>query len=194
ARCTPQVCEFGLTSPLLLDRPSAAKTGTTNAWTDNWTVGYTPQIISGVWVGNADRSPMRHVIGVTGAAPIWHDFMERAFKLLKLPKIWYVAPGSVVTTNRCTLPGSRAVSYGAADITLATSPPPLCALPERGFMPLKCPPARLLPNLQCAATPYTYTYGYGSQNQPYTYYSQSGSAQPNAFGSPSPQGNVPASP
>ncbi len=61
---------------LNLGRPAAAKTGTTTDWRDNWTVGYTPELVVGVWTGNADNSPMIQVSGITGAAPIWHDVME----------------------------------------------------------------------------------------------------------------------
>lgn len=102
ARCTVQVCEFGLVSPLLLSHPAAAKTGTTNSFTDNWTEGYTPQIVTGVWAGNADRSPMVNVIGVTGAAPIWHDYMEGAFKILNLPPVPFIPPPNVFHTPQCT--------------------------------------------------------------------------------------------
>ncbi len=71
---------FGEGSPLHLSRPAAAKTGTTTDWRDNWTVGYTPDLVVGVWAGNADNAPMRHVTGVAGAAPIWHDVMETLLK------------------------------------------------------------------------------------------------------------------
>ena len=71
---------FGEGSPLQLSRPAAVKTGTTTDWRDNWTVGYTPDLVVGVWAGNADNQPMRHVSGVTGAAPIWHDIMEELLK------------------------------------------------------------------------------------------------------------------
>ncbi|MBU0704665.1 MAG: PBP1A family penicillin-binding protein [Chloroflexi bacterium] len=71
---------FGEGSALRLSRPAAAKTGTTTDWRDNWTVGYTPDLVVGVWAGNADNSPMNHVSGVTGAAPIWHDVMEELLK------------------------------------------------------------------------------------------------------------------
>ncbi len=57
------------------DRPIAAKTGTTNNFRDNWTVGYTPQLATAVWVGNNDNSEMKDVTGLSGAAPIWHDVM-----------------------------------------------------------------------------------------------------------------------
>jgi len=57
------------------DRPIAAKTGTTNNFRDNWTVGFTPQLVTAVWVGNNDNEPMKDVTGLSGAAPIWHDVM-----------------------------------------------------------------------------------------------------------------------
>ena len=71
---------FGAGSPLHLSRPAAAKTGTTQDWRDNWTIGYTPDLVVGVWAGNADNEPMRHISGVTGAAPIWRDVMEEILK------------------------------------------------------------------------------------------------------------------
>ncbi|NOZ27761.1 MAG: penicillin-binding protein 1C, partial [Chloroflexi bacterium] len=71
---------FGASSVLHLSRPAAVKTGTTTDWRDNWTVGYTPDLVTGVWVGNPDNEPMIGVSGVTGAAPIWHDFMELALR------------------------------------------------------------------------------------------------------------------
>jgi penicillin-binding protein 1C len=67
---------FGLNSALNLDRPAAAKTGTTTNFHDNWTIGYTPDLVVGVWVGNANYQPMRDVTGLTGAGPIWHQFMR----------------------------------------------------------------------------------------------------------------------
>jgi 1A family penicillin-binding protein len=69
---------FGQNNPLNLSRPAAAKTGTTDDWRDSWTLGYTPELVAGVWVGNADNSPMDRVTGSQGAGPIWHNFMERA--------------------------------------------------------------------------------------------------------------------
>ncbi|MDQ2887401.1 MAG: transglycosylase domain-containing protein [Chloroflexota bacterium] len=56
----------------------AAKTGTTDDFKDNWTLGFTPDVVVGVWTGNADDEPFgRNVIGITGAAPIWHSIIER---------------------------------------------------------------------------------------------------------------------
>ncbi|QBD79313.1 glycosyl transferase family 51 [Ktedonosporobacter rubrisoli] len=55
----------------------AAKTGTTDQFVDNWTIGYTPDVVVGVWAGNADNTTMVNVSGVSGAGPIWHSVMER---------------------------------------------------------------------------------------------------------------------
>ena len=81
---------YGPNSPLKLSRPAAAKTGTTNNYTDAWTVGYTPQIATGVWMGNSDYTQMNAMWGGRGAAPIWHDIMEYAHK--DLPKVDFVEP------------------------------------------------------------------------------------------------------
>lgn len=55
----------------------AAKTGTSDSKRDNWTFGYTPEFVAGVWVGNNDNSPMHPSLasGITGAAPIWNKIM-----------------------------------------------------------------------------------------------------------------------
>lgn len=73
---------FGTNSVLALPFPAAAKTGTTNDFRDNWTVGYTPDLAVGVWVGNADYTPMQNTTGLTGAAPIWAEFMQLAEQAL----------------------------------------------------------------------------------------------------------------
>lgn len=58
----------------------AAKTGTTDSYADSWTVGYTPEITVGVWMGNNDRSKMGQISGIEGAAYVWHDIMEGTIK------------------------------------------------------------------------------------------------------------------
>lgn len=68
---------FGDKLDLSNDRPAAVKTGTTDDYRDNWTMGFTTDYTVGVWVGNTDNHPMnKGVTGVTGAAPIWRDVME----------------------------------------------------------------------------------------------------------------------
>ncbi|MFA6530033.1 MAG: penicillin-binding protein [Patescibacteria group bacterium] len=70
---------FGAKNFLTLgDRPVAAKTGTTNDFHDAWTIGYTPSLVAGVWVGNSDNKAMKgKADGSVLAAPIWHDFMAK---------------------------------------------------------------------------------------------------------------------
>jgi len=70
---------FGTNNYLTLgDRPVAAKTGTTNDFHDAWTIGYTPSLVAGVWVGNSDNKAMKgKADGSILAAPIWHDFMAK---------------------------------------------------------------------------------------------------------------------
>jgi peptidoglycan glycosyltransferase len=71
---------FGASNPLEVSRQAAVKTGTTNDFRDNLTVGYTRYVAIGVWAGNKDGHPMRDVLGITGAAPIWHEAMELIFQ------------------------------------------------------------------------------------------------------------------
>jgi penicillin-binding protein 1A len=71
-----------------LDRPAAGKTGTTQDFHDAWFVGYTADLVAGVWIGNDDNSPMRHVTGGTLPAHVWHNFMvaaEQGKPVLPLP-------------------------------------------------------------------------------------------------------------
>jgi membrane peptidoglycan carboxypeptidase len=92
---TARYHEFGPGNPLELDRPAAAKTGTTDSFRDNWTIGYTPYLAVGVWAGNSDNSIMQNVIGITGAGPIWHDVMEHASQLYHYPPTDFPRPDNV---------------------------------------------------------------------------------------------------
>lgn len=69
---------FGIDNALRLPFPVAAKTGTSRAHIDNWTVGYTKERTVGIWVGNFDGTPMRDVSGITGAGPLFRRVMIRA--------------------------------------------------------------------------------------------------------------------
>jgi len=114
---------FGADSALYLgDRPVAAKTGTTNNWGDGWTMGYTPSLVCGVWVGNNDNTPMKTKSdGVVVAGPIWHNFMARA---LANATIETFAPPDPVTPNNLALigqvPGDTKVKIDKASGKLAT--------------------------------------------------------------------------
>ncbi|MDD2920795.1 MAG: transglycosylase domain-containing protein [Anaerolineales bacterium] len=67
---------FGVNSILKIDRVAAVKTGTTTNFHDNWTIGYTQDLLIGVWVGNSNYQAMHNVSGLTGAAPIWAEAMR----------------------------------------------------------------------------------------------------------------------
>ncbi len=70
---------FGINSIINIpDYQIAVKTGTTNNLRDNWTIGYSPDVLVAAWVGNNDNSPMARIAsGVTGASPIWRRIMEK---------------------------------------------------------------------------------------------------------------------
>ena len=71
---------FGRGGSLEFPFPVAAKTGTSQAYRDNWAIGYTREVTVGVWVGNFDRTPLRNSSGVTGAGPIFHAVMLAAME------------------------------------------------------------------------------------------------------------------
>ncbi|MBI5613566.1 penicillin-binding protein [Candidatus Gottesmanbacteria bacterium] len=74
----------------------AVKTGTTDDKRDNWTIGYTPSMVVGTWVGNNDNSPMNQALasGVTGAAPIWNRIMKEALK--NRPDEQFARPSTII--------------------------------------------------------------------------------------------------
>ncbi len=97
--------EFSPGNPLELDRPAAAKTGTTDSFRDNWTVGYTPYLAVGVWAGNSDNTAMNNVIGITGAGFIWHDVSEYASQYYNYPATDFARPSDVQTGTVSALTG-----------------------------------------------------------------------------------------
>ncbi len=94
---------FGANSVLRLERPAAVKTGTTSNFHDNWTIGYTPDLVVGVWAGNTSYEPMREVSGLSGAAPIWHQFMRAV--LTSRPPRPFVQPQGLAHVEICELSG-----------------------------------------------------------------------------------------
>ena len=97
-----RVPAFGRAGALDLPYPAAVKTGTSNQWRDNWTIGYTPSWTVGVWVGNADGSSMQGATGLTGAAPIWNSLMRTAHRQ---PPPTFVVPEGLVEVEVCPLSG-----------------------------------------------------------------------------------------
>lgn len=98
---------FGASS--LLNIPGHAvsvKTGTTDNKKDNWTIGFTPNFLAVVWVGNNDATPMNPYLtsGVTGAAPIWNKVITYALK--DQPDLWPIKPENVVGLQICNDSGA----------------------------------------------------------------------------------------
>lgn len=98
-----RIPSFGANSALQIGRPAAAKTGTTTDFRDNWVVGYTPNLVVGVWVGNADNQPMEAVTGVSGAGPIYNAFMRRV--LTGQPELEFTEPPGLIRVEVCSLSG-----------------------------------------------------------------------------------------
>ena len=108
-------------------RPAAVKTGTTNDYRDAWTVGYTPDLVVGAWVGNADNKPMQKVAGSLGAAPIWHNVMARALE---------GSPRSRSRSRRASTAARSARTAGRCPVRRARSSGRSCSPPSAG----RCPP------------------------------------------------------
>lgn len=117
---------FGEVTPLQLTFPAAVKTGTTTGFKDNWTVGYTPELAVGVWVGNTDDRAMENISGVSGAAPIWRDVMETAAE--RTAMTWPGPPAGLVLAAVCAPTGLK--------------PGPACASPAQEWFVAGTQPAQ----------------------------------------------------
>lgn len=121
---------FGTNSVLHLPFDAAAKTGTTNDYRDNWTIGYTPDIVTGVWIGNADYTPMINTTGLTGAAPIWSTFMISAEQSLTGGNATpFTRPSGITDKVICAISGaepSKWCNQQRSEI-FASDQPPLTA-------------------------------------------------------------------
>lgn len=103
---------FGSNSPLRFPFAVACKTGTTKDFRDNWTFGLTEDFTVGVWVGNFDGTPMQHVSGVDGAAPIMHDVMMALSKRfpdqVSFLKSGFDLPAGIRSVQVCPVSGMLA--------------------------------------------------------------------------------------
>jgi penicillin-binding protein 1C len=103
---------FGANSALNLPFQVAAKTGTTDDFRDNWTLGYTPDLAVGVWVGNPDNAEMEGTSGLTGAAPIWAEFMQAAINQLTGGNpATFTRPDGIVEKVVCAVSGAEPSQY-----------------------------------------------------------------------------------
>ena len=94
---------FGWATPFDLPFPAAVKSGTSTGFRDVWTVGTTPELAVGVWVGNTDGSPMQDVQSVEGAGPIWHDAMLAAALARRMSP--FVRPDGILDVVVCAPTG-----------------------------------------------------------------------------------------
>ncbi|MGB7539031.1 MAG: transglycosylase domain-containing protein [Anaerolineales bacterium] len=121
---------FGANSVLNLPFAAAVKTGTTNDFRDNWAVGYTPDLTAGVWIGNPDNAPMIGTTGVSGAAPIWSEFMINAIQQMTgnnpAP---FVPPPGIMQKLICAATGAEPGKYCATtrSESFVSDQPPLTA-------------------------------------------------------------------
>ena len=103
ATCSPTSSPGTPTSgaALTLDRPAASKTGTSEDFRDNVVMGYTPDLAAGVWMGNADNTPMAPgTFSSAGTGPMWKAFMLEAHQYYKLPPREFEKPKDV-TIAKC---------------------------------------------------------------------------------------------
>jgi len=125
---------MGRGNALELPFPAAAKTGTTNDFRDAWTIGYTPGLAVGVWLGNSDGHPMTDLPGLRGAAPVWNRIMAEVYADEELqrslmingrsPSPNFTVPGGIETRKVCLPKGTGGSQCGATrdDLFLAGAP------------------------------------------------------------------------
>lgn len=89
---------FGNT--LVVDHPAAAKTGTTQEFRDAWTIGYTPNLAIGIWIGNSNNDPLYNLPGALGAAPLWRDLMNHF--LAEKPAEEFTPPPGILAVRVCS--------------------------------------------------------------------------------------------
>ncbi len=136
---------FGLNNPLNPPFPAAVKTGTTNDYRDNWTIGYTPAVVVGVWVGNTDGHPMRNSSGLQGAAPVWRAIIEGIYQEPALvaslhthgepPPLDFERPPGLEEREVCLPRGSGGASCSASRSDLFLSGGPAHGIPRLGYVP-----------------------------------------------------------
>ncbi|MCK6530627.1 penicillin-binding protein 1C [Myxococcota bacterium] len=118
---------FGRRSVLDLPFPCAVKTGTSRGYRDNWTVGYTPEVVVAVWAGNFDARAMGEVSGVTGAGPLFRDAMLRAMR--DRPRRPFERPSGLRRADLCVLSGDAATALCPGRVgewVGAEASPPAC--------------------------------------------------------------------
>ena len=98
---------YGPNSMLKTDYPTAVKTGTTDNYRDTWTMGYTPSIVVGVWVGNTDGHLMKEVLSSMSAGKIWREAMDTTVAYLNLQPEEFPRPSGLTEAEVCGDTGMR---------------------------------------------------------------------------------------
>jgi penicillin-binding protein 1C len=121
---------FGEGSVLEFPFPVAVKTGTSQAYHDNWTIGFTRDVTVGVWVGNFDRTPLAYSTGVTGAAPILHDALIAAQRRVR---------GRIPDATEALLPPPAGLARTAVCALSGEAPTPACRGRLLEWLPASAP-------------------------------------------------------
>lgn len=114
-------------SSLSISRPAAVKTGTTEDYRDSLTIGYTPSLVIGVWVGNNNNKPMEKVAGSLGAAPIWRFLMENFLKGTIVET--FEKPNGIIAYATCILTKDATPSSRMEYFIEGTEPIKDCSIP-----------------------------------------------------------------
>ncbi len=153
-------------SRLTIDRPAASKTGTSEEFRDGVVMGYTPDLAAGVWMGNADNSPMAPgTFSSAGTGPMWKRFMQEAHAYLQLPPKPFEKPPDVVSApcggreelfkldQTPSKPGTcRAPAAGPSPGASSSPKPPGPQFPIRGRTPTPAATATAEPTKTPEAT------------------------------------------
>jgi membrane carboxypeptidase/penicillin-binding protein PbpC len=123
---------------LTISHPAAVKTGTSQDYRDAWTIGYTPQVAVGVWIGNNDNKPMQALAGALGAAPVWKQIMEGRLKEQTMAS--FTPPTTIEEVTLCR----RLTPSPTPDGQSSTEPPKVITYKEY-FLAGTAPKSRCLP-------------------------------------------------
>lgn len=136
---------MGYNNALNLPFPAAVKTGTTNDFRDNWTLGYTPGVVAGVWLGNTDGHPMINSSGLRGAAPVWRRIIEGIYADDTLarsltvrgepPPLQFPRPNGIEEREVCLPRGTGGTQCTASRADLFLTGGPAHGIPRLGYTP-----------------------------------------------------------
>jgi 1A family penicillin-binding protein len=146
---------YGPDNMLKMPRPAAAKTGTTDDYHDTWTMGYTPNLTVGVWVGNTDNHAMKEVLSSMSAGKIWRESMDTAIDYLQLPPEEFQRPPGLVDGQVCGIVGTVTASGGrcSTELFLADQVPSGIKVVAPGATPEPNAEATAVPAQRAPAAP-----------------------------------------